>query len=504
MGNEALSDSGDLNTLLDQAEQARKRGDHKAQVRIYREAAKRGSLAAQFRLARLYEQGRHVKQNPALARQWFTRAAQKGHTAAEYRLARILEREGDMTNAVEWLRQAADHGHPKAQSYLAQLHDEGRGTTRDHDAARVWRVRAATTRSEQREATAECKRQDLQDRADAGSAAAQAAIARDYAKLGATRQDLARAETWFLKAVSHHPNPGYMYNELAEIFDRDDGTRDREKAIAYYEAAAQAGWPRSHRIEVLRRELTLSSLSGLERFRYRLREVDWKTRISADWSRGRMWLWLGIVSVVLLWIAHRLYWESLGVAAVAGLAILGFLVAWLLMRTSYWLGVAALGRVHLSHILITTVFASLLLGGVYAYRQRLGPPDPPTPDQRRYLLNQLSEAIGKGNIKDAIQAASESARRHRDADSYRTYAETLAAGHRFAEAVRAYGQALQQNPDDISARLGRATARWITGDKAGSIEDYRALTKIEPDNPIYEEQLRDVEGELATRSGNVR
>ena len=62
----------------DDAEQAYAAGDFKTAFALWLPLAEQGSARAQANIARMYERGEWVAQDPAMAAEWYQRAAQNG------------------------------------------------------------------------------------------------------------------------------------------------------------------------------------------------------------------------------------------------------------------------------------------------------------------------------------------------------------------------------------------------------------------------------------------
>ena len=90
----------------DRARTAHERGDYAAEVAIVRPLAEKGLPFAQFNLGVLYDQGKGVPQDNALAMQWY--------------------------------RKAAEQGLPQAQVNLAIMYEEGQGVSPDYAQAYFW------------------------------------------------------------------------------------------------------------------------------------------------------------------------------------------------------------------------------------------------------------------------------------------------------------------------------------------------------------------------------
>jgi len=109
--------------------------------------AQQDIVEAQYYLASLYDDGRGVEQNVALASHWYTRAAQQGHLSAQYNLGVAYANghgvQKDMNSAVRWWRQAARGGSINAQFNLGIMYLHGNGIRQDPSEAVHWWKMAA-------------------------------------------------------------------------------------------------------------------------------------------------------------------------------------------------------------------------------------------------------------------------------------------------------------------------------------------------------------------------
>ncbi len=112
-------------------------------VRYIRQAAENGLPSAQYRLAKLYENGRGVgSKDLAEARRWTERAANAGHRKAMHNLG-IYYAEGrgasqDFEQAARWFEEAALLGATDSQYNLAVLYEQGLGVPLSLPDAYAW------------------------------------------------------------------------------------------------------------------------------------------------------------------------------------------------------------------------------------------------------------------------------------------------------------------------------------------------------------------------------
>lgn len=116
-------------------------------VESLREKASSGDVEAQYRMGRMYEDGRRVARNEETAAQWYNRAADRGHGAAQYRLG-LMYASGrgvsrDSARALRWLRLAAEQNVAGARPLLEQVEIEAAA-----EAEAGWRGRSRAARPE--------------------------------------------------------------------------------------------------------------------------------------------------------------------------------------------------------------------------------------------------------------------------------------------------------------------------------------------------------------------
>ena len=109
------------------------------------EAAKRGNIKAQWRLAECYEDGNGVPRNPSEAAKWYQKLADEGDAEAQYRLAVSYPVRGPEGKTVvfELMHNAAEHGNVKAQMCLGSYYAKGYGVKKDMVKALKWFQRLA-------------------------------------------------------------------------------------------------------------------------------------------------------------------------------------------------------------------------------------------------------------------------------------------------------------------------------------------------------------------------
>ena len=134
--------NGDPVALHDYALELIQSGERTRGVQLLREAASRGLVMAEYRLAKLYERGEGVPRDIAASRSWTEKAAIGGNRLAMHDLA-VFYAEGEAgpqsyAAAVEWFRSAAELGLVDSQYNLAVLYDQGLGVSEDKAEAAYW------------------------------------------------------------------------------------------------------------------------------------------------------------------------------------------------------------------------------------------------------------------------------------------------------------------------------------------------------------------------------
>lgn len=116
-------------------------------LRLFREAAERGHVQAQYNLGVLYATGSEIAPDQFEAVRWYRIAAERGHGDAQNNLGLMYDNgsgvEQDATEAVRWYRASAEQGNANAQSNLGWMYANGRGTSQDAAEAIRWSQLAA-------------------------------------------------------------------------------------------------------------------------------------------------------------------------------------------------------------------------------------------------------------------------------------------------------------------------------------------------------------------------
>ena len=134
-------------SATDNAAAAMRRGDFETALNELRPAAERDPHA-QFLLGMLYDAGKGVPQDFAIAASWYRKAARKDHLLAQLYLGMLcFTGDGvkqDYPEAARWLRPPANAGNDQAQFYLGWMHVDGKGVTKNDSLAILWLTRSAT------------------------------------------------------------------------------------------------------------------------------------------------------------------------------------------------------------------------------------------------------------------------------------------------------------------------------------------------------------------------
>ncbi|MBQ2097335.1 MAG: sel1 repeat family protein, partial [Bacteroidales bacterium] len=98
-------------------------------------AAEQGHAKSQYQLGRAYDKGDGVKEDDALAFEWYSKAAQQGNAKAQYQLGRCYKKgEGctkDANAAFQWFEKSAAQGNADAQLALGKCYLKGKGVAED-------------------------------------------------------------------------------------------------------------------------------------------------------------------------------------------------------------------------------------------------------------------------------------------------------------------------------------------------------------------------------------
>jgi TPR repeat protein len=213
-------------------------------LELLTKAALQENAHAQFRLARIYQEGGPVRQDMRTAIAWFEKSAALGNAPAQNDLGVILLQGNavarDLTRAAVLFQTAATQGLRPAVYNLAVVLDLGQGIPQDYSAARHWYQWAG----EHGDADAEYRLALLLEQGLGGN------------------KDEAQARNWLLNAAEDGSNAaqvklgvrspadadvvssGYFHYQIAQkLFEGKTLPRDPDRALKFVEKSAEAGYP---------------------------------------------------------------------------------------------------------------------------------------------------------------------------------------------------------------------------------------------------------------------
>ena len=195
----------------------------------YRKAAEQGNAFAQCTLGDLYETGKGVPKDYALAALWYRKAAEQGYADAQESLGDLYETgdgvSEDYALAALWYRKAAEQGDADAQERLGNLYERGKGVPQDHKEAALWWRKATDSYGKA---------------AEQGDAWAQSSLAELYESGLGVPQDYAQAALWFRKSAEQGNAEAQL--QLGNLYlDGHGAPQDAVEAAAWYLKAAEQG-----------------------------------------------------------------------------------------------------------------------------------------------------------------------------------------------------------------------------------------------------------------------
>ena len=144
-GNEAAAGS------LEDGIAAEDRGDWKAAFVLLEPLAKQGNPDAKNRIGYMYNFGKGMRQDYAVAMKWYRIAAAQRRAKAQTNIGFMYENgQGvpqDYAEAMKWYRKAADQGIAGAQSNIGAMYANGEGVPQDYAEATKWYRKAADQRN---------------------------------------------------------------------------------------------------------------------------------------------------------------------------------------------------------------------------------------------------------------------------------------------------------------------------------------------------------------------
>lgn len=225
-------------------------------ARWFEQAALLGNPYAQERIADLYDTGKGVPVNSALAFEWRLQAAQRGNLNAQFKLARMyLSGVGIKRNVeagTDWLKRAAVEGSTDAQLLLEQMEFERTARPVQPQQTRTWLELAANQGYERGvellqlierirfgfEEDWHHRPPDMAELASNGDLEAQYQLAQAYEHgIGGMTTDLPAAVHWYSMAGENGHQPSMR--ALSRILDSGIGVpRDANAAKRWAERAA--------------------------------------------------------------------------------------------------------------------------------------------------------------------------------------------------------------------------------------------------------------------------
>ena len=220
--------------------------------------AMQGDAEAQYKLGRIYDQGKDVPEDDARAASWYRKAAEQGVANAQIALSNLYYAgEGvpkDASQALFWYRRAAEQEDASAQIALGMgnLYYAGEGVPKDASQAAIWYRRAA----EQGDASAQTalgslyyagEGEDdvqavswLRKAAEQGNAEAQTILGSMYADGRGVPEDDVQAVSWLRKAAEQ--GNAVAQNNLGFMHANGEGVpKDANQAVIWHRRAAEQG-----------------------------------------------------------------------------------------------------------------------------------------------------------------------------------------------------------------------------------------------------------------------
>ncbi|KAG0239176.1 hypothetical protein BGW41_007867 [Actinomortierella wolfii] len=225
--NDIITTQMNLARMYEEGEEGTPKNENLAFTWYYR-AANHGHPPAQYRLAKMFQEGRGTTKNDSEAFDWYLKSAEGGNVDASYAVAEFYQygRGGvsiSEERAFRWLCTAASNGHVQAQYQVGRrfLHGSGDGrgggVQQSDTKAIVWLQRAADRKhvdaqyelgellkrggqGVEHDCTEAAKR--LRQAADQGHAAAQLSLGRMYWSGNGVEQDDKMAAR-FIKLAAH-------------------------------------------------------------------------------------------------------------------------------------------------------------------------------------------------------------------------------------------------------------------------------------------------------------
>jgi uncharacterized protein len=199
-------------------------------IEWWTKAANASDAEAQWQLGLAYHSGQRVKRDYRQAVAWYRKSAEQGCGAAQLNLANMLTGafppvEEDRVEAARWLQLAADQNTMGAASMLGSWYASGVGVPLDDTQAVYWWRRATES-----------------SRLEFG---AEANLGESYELGRGVAQDYAQAFSWYQKAFTMDTK---AKQGLARLYEQGLGTQKKPaQALAIYTDLAKDGWPDAQR-----------------------------------------------------------------------------------------------------------------------------------------------------------------------------------------------------------------------------------------------------------------
>jgi len=135
----------------DNAVKAMSQGDYERALKELRPLVEKNDPDAQCLMGMMYDAGKGVPQDQAIAASWYRKAAeQKQMTAQLFLGAMYFTGTGvarDYRQAARWLQAPANAGNAEAQFYLGAMHAEGNGVGKDEAEAIEWLTKSSAQKN---------------------------------------------------------------------------------------------------------------------------------------------------------------------------------------------------------------------------------------------------------------------------------------------------------------------------------------------------------------------
>lgn len=180
---------------------------------LFKIAAEKGDVFAQYRLGRMHFRGEGVLRDYEEAIVWTQKSAEAGHPLAQFNLARAYYYgegvEADYIKAHEWYLKAAEQGDAVSQFRLGRMYYRGEGAYQDFAAASRWYRRSA----------------------EQGYEKAQRALAEMYLRSEGLPQNLNESLFWYSLAAMQNEAAAESRDRVAAMLKRKDVEETTTRAL---------------------------------------------------------------------------------------------------------------------------------------------------------------------------------------------------------------------------------------------------------------------------------